>query len=112
MKKPKPKSKLPAHLAASTRAWAAQIEADYALESHHLRYLVLAGEAWDRGCAARAVIDEKGMTYTDKNGDPRARPEVAIERDCRIAFARLMRELNLDSSPPPDTRLPRRTGEH
>jgi hypothetical protein len=75
------------------------------LESHHLRLLVLAGEAWDRGQQARAAIAEHGPVYTDRFGQPTVRPEISIERDSRIAFARLLRELALDVSVP-DSRPP------
>jgi hypothetical protein len=44
------------------------------------------------------------MTFTDFRGQPRVRPEVAIERDARIAFARLVRELGLDVENPDDAR--------
>lgn len=47
------------------------------------------------------MLAKKGLTYTDRYGCPKSRPEVAIERDARISFARLIRELSL-SEPPAD----------
>lgn len=79
---------------------------DYELEPHHVRLLTLAGEAWDRGQQARAVIDDLGMTFEDRFKQPKPRPEIAIERDSRIAFARLVRELGLDVAPPEESRAP------
>jgi hypothetical protein len=61
---------------------------------------------FDRCVAAREILDREGLTYTDRFGQPKARPEVAIERDGRIAFARLLRELGLDVEPPAETRPP------
>jgi phage terminase small subunit len=90
----------PKHLKPLTRQWWSSVLTDYELEPHHIRLLTLAGEAWDRCCAARAVVDKSGMTYTDRFGDPRPRPEIAIERDARTSFARLLRELDLDVGTP------------
>jgi P27 family predicted phage terminase small subunit len=103
---PKP----PAHLATATKKWWASIVEEYQLESHHLRILTLAAESWDRCLAAREIIDVEGLTYTDRFGAPRARPEVAIERDGRLAFARLVRELGLDASEPAEPSRPPRIG--
>jgi phage terminase small subunit len=105
-KLPKP----PGHLQRATKRWWSGVVADFAMEPHHLRLLTLAAEAWDRGQEAREVLAEKGLTYEDRFDCPRARPEVAIERDSRIAFARLVRELALDVEPPAEARLPRRAG--
>ena len=73
----------------------------------HLRILTAACEAWDRCCQAREVIDREGLIYTDRFGSPRARPEISIERDCRLAFMRAVRELDLDTEPPTQPRRPR-----
>ena len=97
----------PDHLEAATRAWWSGVVAGWQLDEHHVRMLTLAAEAWDRGQAARAALEAEGLTYEDRFGQPRARPEVAIERDSRIAFARLVRELDLDRPPPAPSRLPR-----
>ena len=35
---------------------------------------------WDRAEQAREVLDRQGVTYNDRFGQPRTRPEVAIER--------------------------------
>jgi phage terminase small subunit len=100
----------PVHLAAETRAWVEGVVREYQLESHHLRLLQLAGEAWDRAQQARAALKKHGVTYTDRFGQPCARPEVAIERDSRTSFARLLRELQLDVEAPPDPRPSRLPG--
>jgi hypothetical protein len=85
----------------------AQVVADYELDEHHLRLLTLAGEAWDRGQQARTEIEKFGITYVDRFGAPRKRPEVSIEAESRISFARILREIDLSVEPPSSgTRLP------
>jgi len=100
----------PKHLRPDTAAWWRSVAGDYALEAHHLRILTLAAEAWDRGVEAREAIAKHGTVYVDRFEQPRARPEVAIERDSRIAFARLVRELALDLDPPDEPARPPRLG--
>jgi hypothetical protein len=78
---------------------------DYDLEEHHLRLLQLAGEAWDRGQQARSELLRDGLTVITEAGGRKAHPCVAIERDSRIAFARLIRELDLDVEAPADSRV-------
>jgi phage terminase small subunit len=104
---PKP----PRHLKLATRRWWLAVHEVFDLEDHHVRLLTLAGEAWDRALAAREAIDKYGITYTDRFGAPRVRPEVAVERDSRLAFARLVRELRLDVEPE-DPRPPELGGGH
>jgi phage terminase small subunit len=82
------------------------VVAEYALEPHHLHLLKLACEALDRAEEARQALATHGTTYLDRFHAPRLRPEVGIERDSRLAFARLCRELDLDCEPP----VPARTG--
>jgi phage terminase small subunit len=107
-KKPPPSA--PEHLRSVTREWWSSVVEEWQLEPHHVRLLTLAGEAWDRCEQAREAIAESGLTYNDRFDTPRARPEVAIERDSRLAFARLLRELALDDVPPPPSRPPRAGG--
>lgn len=101
----------PMHLQKKTRQWWRQVMADYELEPHHVRLLTLAAEAWDRCQQAREILDREGLTYDDRFGCPRSRPEVAIERDSRIAFARMVRELALDLEPPAEPDRPPRLYE-
>ena len=97
--------KAPKHLRTTTRKWFENVIDEYDLEPSDIRLLTLAGEAWDRGQQAREVVDRDGMTFTDRFGQPKARPEIGIERDSRIGFARLLRELSLDVGEP-DSRPP------
>ena len=92
--------KAPKHLRAATRRWWLAVLEDYQLEEHHKRLLTLAAESWDRCQQAREALVTHGLTFDDRFGAPHARPEVAIERDSRLAFARLLRELSLDIEPP------------
>jgi P27 family predicted phage terminase small subunit len=94
----------PKHLRADTKRWYASIIDEFALDSHHIRLLTKACESWDRSELAREALAKHGLTYTDRFGSPKARPECAIDRDNKISFARLIREIGLDVSPPAETR--------
>jgi len=96
----------PVHLRPETAAWWVLVVEEFGLEQHHLKLLRLACEAWDRGQSAREVLEKDGLTFTDRWSQPKARPEVAIERDARIGFARLLRELGLDIAPPAEAPRP------
>ena len=98
--------KTPQHLSASTRHWFESVCKSYELEPHHLKLLTLAAEAWDRTQQARTIIDSEGITFLDRFDQPKARPEIGIERDSRLAFARLVRELDLDTEATPEASRP------
>ena len=97
---------VPDHLQPETAAWYTTVCGEYQLEDHHRRLLRLAAEAWDRCQQARQALADNGMVYDDRFGTPKARPEVAIERDSRIAFSRMIRELGLDLAEPETPKPP------
>lgn len=100
---PKP----PRHLSPESKTWFAEVSQDFDLEPHQVRLLTLAAEAWDRCQQARRAIEEHGLVYLDRFGFPKARPEVGTERDSRISFARLVRELGMDVADPAEARVQR-----
>ena len=84
----------PAHLKAPTKRWWVQVCGNYDLEEHHIRLLTMACEAWDRSQEAREALKKaKSLTYVDRWGCPKKRPEVSIQNESMITFARLVREL-------------------
>jgi len=95
----------PAHLSASAQQWWQATVDRFELEEHHLRLLQLACEGWDRAQTARELLDREGLTIPGREGGIRPHPAVAIERDARLAVARLVRELDLDVGPPPSQRM-------
>ena len=92
--------KAPRYLRAATRRWWEAVVTDWRLEEHHIRLLTLACEAWDRGQQARELILKDGLTVPTKAGGPRLHPAVKVEEQCRLAFAKLIRELDLDIDSP------------
>ena len=97
----------PSHLSVDAKGWWDSVVRDFDLEPHHLRLLQSAAEAWDRMQQGRqALADHGSLTFVSANGDPKTHPAVAIERDARVAFARLVRELDLDASGPAESRRP------
>jgi P27 family predicted phage terminase small subunit len=97
---------VPKHLSAESKRWYATITGDYALESHHLRLLQAACESWDRCQQARQQLADEGCTFTDRHGAIRPHPSINIERDSRIAFVRIIRELGLDIESPAEVKPP------
>jgi len=98
--------KPPKHLRAKTRAWWTDVCARWDLEEHHVRLLTLAGESWDRCQQARELIAKEGLTCVTRDGGRKLHPAVRVETDARTAFARLIRELDLDLEPPAEAKRP------
>ena len=98
--------KAPKHLMPATRRWVESVAASFVLEEHHERLLILAAEAFDRGAAAREQLAREGLTFRDRYGCPKPHPAAAIARDSSIIYARLLRELDLDTEASPDTTRP------
>lgn len=97
----------PPHLAPETADWWRAVLEEFLLEPHHKRLLRLACEAWDRCQQAREILDRDGLTTQTESGGLKAHPCIGIERDARLAFARLLRELDLDADTSPEqARLP------
>jgi phage terminase small subunit len=106
---PKP----PKHLWRASAAWWRALVARYAFEPHQLRVLTAACESWDRKELARERVEAEGLTFTNKYGELKPHPAVAIERDARLAFLRAVRELALaDDGGPADVRPPRIAGRY
>lgn len=94
----------PGHLSDDAKSWWRSVVSDFELEAHHLRLLRLACEAWDRSQQAREILGRDGITFVDDRKNVRAHPAVAIEKDARTGFARLVRELDLDAVDLPGSR--------
>jgi phage terminase small subunit len=103
----------PKHLRLSTKQWWQNVVRDFQLEHHHLLLLTCCAECLDRIQEAREAIAAEGMFPL--NGRTRKlHPALALERDQKILFARLLRELNLDIDSPAEeySRPPRISGRY
>lgn len=93
-------------LSPATAAWVKSVLQTWELEPHHKKLLLLAAGHWDRIQAARRIIEKNGAIFYDRFQQPKPRPEIQIERDSSVVFARLLRELALDVEPPKETLRP------
>lgn len=91
----------PRHLEASTRKWWTHVAQNYELAEHHFRILALACQAWDRAEEARQRLEKDGTIYIDRFGAPRKHPSVSVEEQARLAFARLIAQLDLEGEANP-----------
>src|SRR5262245_4162386 len=89
----------PGHLSPEMQTWWRAVVRDYELDQHHLKLLEAAADSWDRMVMARTTIIAEGLTVETAHGK-KQHPAVNVERDSRLGFARLLRELDLDCEPP------------
>jgi phage terminase small subunit len=90
----------PQHLSEEMRRWWRAVADGWQLDGHHELLLTKAAEAWDRAEMARLQIERDGMTVEGRFG-PKLHPLLAVERDAKVMFSRLVRQLDLDEPPPP-----------
>jgi P27 family predicted phage terminase small subunit len=90
---------VPDHLSSRTSELYGRVTTMFTLEPTEIELLRLACEALDRCEEARALLAEEGIVSAGRYGQRLAHPAVAIERDSRLAAARLFRELGLPEAP-------------
>ena len=87
------------HLSQKAKAFWRWATTQYTLKQYDLQLLLMACEALDRCMQARKALKRNGLIYADRFGQPRARPEVKIEKDSKLVFARIISQLNLKKLP-------------
>lgn len=90
----------PVHLSAAMKDWWLELLREYEFQSHHVKLLHMACEAYDRAEAAREQLESDGLTVATQFGQ-KPHPCAGIERESRNLFVRCMHELGLDNVPPP-----------
>jgi len=85
----------PKQLSRPTRQWWLAVQDAYELDETASEILTMAGELRDRAEDARQIVAVEGSLVSDRFGQQREHPAAKLERDSKIAFARLMRELGL-----------------
>ena len=99
------KQRPPKTLSRAGKLYWTTVTAAYDFDDEGLTLLSQACEMMDRASQAAETIAKDGILQTDRFGVAKPHPATEIERQSRLAFARLRRELNLDV-PPPDSRPP------
>ncbi len=93
-------AKPPEGLSERAQAFWVEVVGSYVVDDAPGRELLLrACQAIDLADSARAVYLADGLTVTTRLGEVRAHPMVAVERDARLAIARLLRELRITEEP-------------
>jgi len=73
-------------------------------DAHHLKFLEEACGCLDTITQAQKEIEASGAFYTDRFSQPRAHPGFDLIKANRTLFARLLREMQLDTQPAEDAR--------
>jgi phage terminase small subunit len=99
--------KPPPGLRTETRKWWTTVVSTWALEEHHLHLLASACYELDRAEEARLEIRRAGgAVFTDRWGQPKEHPARKVEREARVTFTRILRELNLSEDAAPEAARP------
>jgi hypothetical protein len=84
-----------------------ELIAEYRITDRGGREILRSGlRALDQAEAAEAAILEAGQTVTDRWGQPKAHPLLAVARDFRAQWASALRSLNLAIGDPPKVGRP------
>lgn len=96
----------PKGLSREMLTWWKELNETYVLEDYQLHLLRLAVFAYDRSIQAKKALDDNGLYYLDKYDCPHPRPEAAIEKQSRLDFARIIRQLGFGEDDTPPGRRP------
>jgi hypothetical protein len=93
-------AKIPSHIKESGRKWLNGVLAEYDVPQNDLSSskrsaLFMAAECLDRLREVREQIGKDGLQVPDRFGVMRAHPLCAVERDNRLTFIRITRQLGI-----------------
>src|SRR5436190_21946470 len=92
----------PGGLGGEAAEWWRQVVAEWRLAPDELALLEQACQALDRVMEVRAAIDADGLMVDSLHGDgQRLHPAYVVERDSRLAFGRLVKQLALPHAKAP-----------
>jgi P27 family predicted phage terminase small subunit len=93
-------SNAPRHVTAEAKQLWRRVVSENDLSDEAGKVILQTGlEAFDRMRSAQAQIEKDGQTTTDRFGQVKAHPLLAIERDARAQFLAALKQLNLDLEP-------------
>jgi phage terminase small subunit len=75
-------------------------------DSHDFRRLDLASHCLDRIAECNKVVEAEGVFIQDRFEQKKEHPAVKVERDQKVVFCRIIRELNLDIESAKESRPP------
>lgn len=85
----------PKSLSRHCRALWTQLHALFAFSAAEDETLRVGLEALDRGEQARLAVEAAGPYFTDRYGQPRSHPGLAVEHQARLDWMKAARELQL-----------------
>lgn len=88
--------------------WSKTLKEFDLVEAHDLERLEHACHCLDRLAEARAEVDKEGPYFVDRFGQPKEHPSLKVERDNKVLFIRIIRELRLDLDQPEEHPRPPR----
>lgn len=98
----------PKHLLKGGKQLWLDIAGEYDLEAHQVEILRSLCETLDRLELCRRQLKKDGLFSVNRFGETKPHCALKEEREHRVLFARLARELNLDLEIPESPRKPRR----
>ena len=91
------RNKIPKFEFPESRNFYKHISGSWELEQHHLVLLENACHCLDRILSDRKILNEEKRFFVDRYEQPREHPAAISERQNKILFSRILRELNLDA---------------
>jgi len=90
--------RIPSHIGVARRTWLRNLLNDHTFTDSEWSLAVLAAECYDRAQTCRRQLSREGLTVTNRFGELRPHPLVAVARDAITLYSRLLRQLELDEA--------------
>jgi P27 family predicted phage terminase small subunit len=86
------------------RRWIKSLREEFRIvDAHREMLLGQLAESFDRLREAQKILSAEGLTVKDRWQQPRMHPACIIERDCRNALLKTLKDLGLDAATVPGT---------